>query len=148
MKKFALPATPAVLGKFDDQESFAADAREKIAAMLEAEDYGAIGVVYCGIGGGYFVPLDDDFTLHPLEKFVLLVRGSRDFSTASEYVEAEWFVPAEALEREWSEALDRDPNDPDDAIRLAEIPVEYLFEDKEEAAEWLQNVEGMSLRRN
>jgi hypothetical protein len=138
MKKFIMPQYPAVIGKFEDQDSYAKHGQATIAAMLESGDCNQFGVVRCGMGGGYMVPLDENFESHPVELLVFTVKPSREYENAAEVVEDTWGITCEEMEEAWNDALARDIADEEDAFRLKDVPVAYLFETPEQAQAWLE----------
>lgn len=138
MKQFSMPQYPAVRGKFEDQDSYAKYGQATIAEMIERGDCKQFGVVTCGMGGGYVVPLDENFECHPVELLVFTVKPAREYKNAAEVVEATWDVSVEEQEEVWNKALDRNRSDNEDAFRLKDIPVAYLFETPVQAQEWLE----------
>jgi hypothetical protein len=139
MQKYHIPQYPAVPGKFRDQDDFARTARATIARMIQAEDCNLFGQVTCGVGGGYIVPLDEDFEQHPVELFVFIVRPPKEYQSAAEVIADTWAIDVEEQEDAWNEVLGRNIRDPEDAYILADIPVAYVFENQQDAQSWLND---------
>ncbi len=135
MKQYGLPSFPPLAGIFTDNDGFAQQAQDTVIALLERGDCDLFGVVTCGVGGGYLVPLDEDFECHPVEKFVFLFKPARDYENAAAVVAATWGVDCAEMEADWNAAIGTA-----DAVRLEEIPVCYLFESRAEAETWLSEL--------